>query len=57
MKNILLLTVIIAVGVAAFIYYRKKTSNGAATNPPIKMPDAVVERPTAVDMTSSFSRA
>ena len=29
MKNILLLTVILAVGVIAFIYYRKKTSNGS----------------------------
>lgn len=28
MKNILLLIVILALGVVAFIYYRKKTSNG-----------------------------
>ena len=49
MKNISVLIVILAVGVVAYMYYRKKTSSGVSA-PPVKMPDAVLERSVAVDM-------
>ncbi len=33
MKNILLLIVILAIGLAAYVYYKKKTSNGVPVSP------------------------